>query len=128
MRPGPLLLLIATLCCACGPKSRVNYVRRQKGVDGAWEASLDDRIVALDATGSVATLQFEGRTFVLRGLHEFHGFVATDRVDLTSGKTRLWITPEAIWVESPWGRLKQDMSGIPPGQRVVYEMGKLWME
>ena len=121
------LALLAALLCAC-TTVQITYVRWQKGVDGAWDATYKGRVSRLDATGEVATLVLNERTFVFADMVECHGWIATDKAQLNYGRTTIRIDQSFLWVRTPDGNCKHALAEVPKGGRVHYSHGKFWVE
>jgi hypothetical protein len=125
IHPGWLALLCAVAACGFGKRVGVD---RQRHIDGAWATRKGE--TRLDATGTVATLFFQERTFVFEGVTAFRGVLEKKQVQLKSERIRIRLDPERLEIVhgKERKRLALPLAQVPVGGRVRYAFGKLTVE
>lgn len=116
-----LLLLVAS--CGFGKRVRVD---RQRDIDGAWAIKKGE--TRLDATGAVATLFFQERTFVFEGITSLRGVLEKKTVQLWGEKIRIYLDLQRLEVERGKEKLALPLTQVPVGGRVRYADGTLRVE
>ena len=101
---------------------------RQRDIDGAWAIKKGE--TRLDATGSVATLYFQERTFVFEGMTAFRGVLEKKQVQLKGERIQIRLDLERLEVVHGKERKKLTLplAQVPVGGRVRYAKGKLSVE
>lgn len=130
-RRGRLVLafVAATLAAGCrGEATATVHLRKEPGFDGAWIATKDGRVAALDATGDVTKLKFQGKTFTFRGLTRFHGQINPDSVRLITDSYVIEMTPESFSIEGRRRRYVRPLAALPAAPVVVFEGGSFFLE
>jgi hypothetical protein len=124
-----LAFVAAALTAGCrGEATATVHLRKEPGFDGAWIATKDDRIAALDATGDVTKLKFQGKTFTFRGLTRFHGRIGPDSVRLVTDSYVIEMTPERFSIEGRRRRYVRPLAALPEAPVVVFEGGNFFLE
>jgi hypothetical protein len=124
-----LALVAAALAAGChGDATATVHLRKEPGFDGAWIASKDGRIAALDATGDVTKLKFQGKTFTFRGLTRFHGRINPDSVHLLTDSYVIEMSPESFSIEGRRRRYVRPLAALPDAPVVVFEDGNFFLE
>jgi hypothetical protein len=128
-----MIARLAVLClavAACKSPPPRFPVDRNRGIDGAWDVPFEGGMVRLDATGTVVTLDFRGRTFVFHGLTAFRGELGPDQVYLRATEMQIAVTAEYLQVqafgslaEGHGETLRWPLADLP--SRVVWRDGKL---
>jgi hypothetical protein len=130
-RRGRLALacVAAALLAGCrGEATATVHLRKEPGFDGAWIASKDDRLAALDSTGDVTKLKFQGKTFTFRGLTRFHGRINPDAVRLVTDAYVIEMTVESFSIEGRRRRYVRPLTALPEAPVVVFEGGNFFLE
>jgi len=90
------LLAGALAACSINRGGATVLVDRNPGQDGRWEAHDGEASAVIDAEGEGATIEWLGRTFVLRNAPRFRGPIGSDGIRLRVDIHELVITREKL--------------------------------